>query len=169
MRVFDHDSYFNWLYKISFGESREWYDVMLDLDEVAFHWDSTIKYDENRALDGLQLRRDFLFAEGMTRETRDIDARPVSFFEVYVGLGKKLAHLLDRDLQASMAYLMSIGPFQPYFDLGQVLEAAHRVMDRDYSYNGEGGLFPLQNPPRDQRLVELLYQLNLHVLDLELG
>lgn len=169
MRDFDHESYFEWLYRISFGENHEWYDVMLDLNEVSFRWDPMIKYDENRALDGLQLRRDFLFSEGMTRETRDIDVVPASFFEVYVGLGKKMAHLLDRDLRSSMSYLMSIGPFMPYFEPIQAFEAADRVMDRSYAYNGEGGLFPLQNPPRDQRLVELLYQLNLHVLDLELG
>lgn len=169
MNRFNHDSYFSGLYRTVFGNNQEWYDVMMDLNEIDFRWDPSIKYDENRAEDGLQLRRDFLFTAGHAGDFQGIDEVPASFFEVYVGLGKKMAHLLDRDLPTTMVYLLAIGPFETYLDRDEVFAIAERVMDRDYEYDGHGGLFPLRNPPRDQRLVELLYQLNLHVLDLELG
>jgi len=32
-------------------------------------------------------------------------------------------------------------------------------MDREYSYNGEGGLFAVQHPRRDMRTVELWWQM----------
>lgn len=166
---FDYESYFMELYRIAFGDDYEWFDVMQVLNAIEFRWDPSIKYDENRAEDGLQLRRDYLFTNGHAGDTQGIDDIPPSFFEVYVGLGKKMAHLLDRDLQTTMIYLLSIGPFESYFSYEEVVSVADCVMDRNYEYDGEGGLFPLRNPPRDQRLVELLYQLNLYVLDLELG
>ena len=51
----------------------------------------------------------------------------------------------------------------------EVVDVAESVMIRDYDFNGVGGLFPLMTATRDQRDVELIYQLNLHVLEYELG
>lgn len=40
-----------------------------------------------------------------------------------------------------------------------------RWIAREYNANGEGGIFPLKNPQRDQRDVELWYQMSAYVLE----
>ena len=168
MDRFDDDAYFDWLYAQAFNSYR-WMTVMAELHNIPFFWDSAIEHDANRASDGIQLRRDYLFECGKGRESYDFDIEDVSFFEVYVGLAKKMAHLLDKSLTSSMAYILRIGPFDAGMDREEVEEAAMRVMERDYDYSGIGGLFPLESAARDQRDVELIYQMNLHVLEYELG
>jgi hypothetical protein len=41
----------------------------------------------------------------------------------------------------------------------KVKSILERVKNRDYETDGHGGLFPLRNPPEDQRQVELWYQM----------
>lgn len=168
MRNFNDGEYFDWLYHKAFDGYR-WWDVMNILHEVRFKWDPSIAHDANRASDGIQLRRDYLFECGEGRENYTFDIHEASFFEVYVGLAKKMAHLLDKSLPSSMAYILRIGPFGPYMSADEVVSVAEKVMMRDYDSDGVGGLFPLMTATRDQRDVELIYQLNLHVLEYELG
>lgn len=168
MQKFNDGDFFDWLYHEAFDDPR-WWDIMYILHGVRFTWDPNIEHDSNRASDGLQLRRDYLFVCGKGRETYKFDIHDVSFFEVYVGLAKKMAHLLDKSLPSSMAYLLRIGPFDVRMSHDEVVDVAERVMIRDYDFNGVGGLFPLMMAARDQRDVELIYQLNLHVLEYELG
>lgn len=40
------------------------------------------------------------------------------------------------------------------------------VINRKYKRNGLGGFFPLKHADRDQRKVELWYQLNAYVLEI---
>ena len=168
MREFNDRDYFDWLYHQAF-DGYKWWDIMHILHGVSFRWDHNIEHDSNRASDGIQLRRDYLFECGKGRESYEFDIREASFFEVYVGLAKKMAHLLDKSLPTSMAYILRIGPFDDLMPATKVVEVAERVMIRDYDFNGVGGLFPLMSATRDQRDVELIYQLNLHVLEYELG
>ena len=168
MRKFNDSEYFDWLYHEAFDGYR-WWDVMNILHEVRFKWDPNIEHDSNRASDGIHLRRDYLFECGEGRETYAFDIHEATFFEVYVGLAKKIAHLLDKSLPSSMAYILRIGPFDARMSGAEVVAVAEKVMMREYDFNGVGGLFPLMNATRDQRDVELIYQLNLHVLEYELG
>ena len=169
MSNFDYGKYFNDMYVIAFENNFDWYNVMKELSGIAFTWYPSIKYDSNRAEDGVQLRRDYLFENPDIHGRDNVDERPSSFFEVYLGLAKKMSHMLDCDLKTAVSYMLSIGPFEPDMSMDEVTKTAVSVMVRDYEPNGDGGLFPLHNPPRDQRYVELLYQLNLHVLEQELG
>lgn len=168
MSVFNDHEYFDWLYTQAFN-GYKWRSAMTTLHKIRFVWDPYIEHDSNRASDGIQLRRDYLFECGEGRETYDFDLDDVSFFEVYVGLARKMAHLLDKSLPSAMSYILRIGPFDPGMDAEEIVEVARQVMNRDYDYNGVGGLFPLYSANRDQRDVELIYQMNLHVLEYELG
>lgn len=168
MKYFNDVEYFDWLYAEAFPGNR-WYEVMETLHEVTFVWDHNIEHDVNRASDGIQLRRDYLFECGEGREHYDFDVNDASFFEVYVGLAKKMAHLLDKTLPSAMDYILRMGPFNNRMVADEVREIAECVMNREYDYNGVGGLFPLESAARDQRDVELIYQMNLHVLEYELG
>jgi hypothetical protein len=44
-------------------------------------------------------------------------------------------------------------------------EAVDRVLYRTYDRNGRGGLFPLKNPEKDQRGVEIWYQMQEWLLE----
>ena len=37
------------------------------------------------------------------------------------------------------------------------------MLAREYSDNGHGGLFPLKNPKKDQRKVEIWYQMTEYI------
>ncbi|MFZ1684153.1 MAG: hypothetical protein WAU88_08510, partial [Candidatus Zixiibacteriota bacterium] len=45
-------------------------------------------------------------------------------------------------------------------------EVLNRVIFRTYDARGNGGLFPLRRPQRDQREVELWYQASAYLLEL---
>ena len=49
--------------------------------------------------------------------------------------------------------------------LGEIDRTITRILDRTYSPSGVGGLFPLNHWEKDQREVELWYQLNTYLLD----
>jgi hypothetical protein len=41
----------------------------------------------------------------------------------------------------------------------------NRILDRTYKRDGIGGLFPLKHPKKDQRRVELWYQMNAYLVE----
>lgn len=45
-------------------------------------------------------------------------------------------------------------------------EAVQNWQDREYEYDGSGGLFPLKNPKDDQAKVETWYQMNSYLLEI---
>jgi hypothetical protein len=47
----------------------------------------------------------------------------------------------------------------------KVVVTLANFMDRKYEYNGKGGLFPLKFPRKDQRFVEIWYQLNAVLIE----
>lgn len=163
---FNTDVYFEWLYQKAFS-TNEYRELMLWLWEIDFYWSND--FDANRAADGISLRRAYLFENGRAKENYDWDESECTFMELFIGLANKLAMLLDKDVQETMLHLMrNIGldnmkngrVHEDYVD-----EVVYRIMDRDYDYNGDGGFFPLSNPPSDQRNVELLYQMNHYILE----
>ena len=51
-----------------------------------------------------------------------------------------------------------------YEEVNDVLD---RVIWRTYRWDGHGGLFPLNEPEKDQREVEIWYQLSAYLLERE--
>ena len=47
----------------------------------------------------------------------------------------------------------------------EVDEVLDRLINRTYERDGSGGLFPLRQDPRDQRKVEILYQMSSYLLE----
>jgi len=52
-------------------------------------------------------------------------------------------------------------------DYGRLMaiECVKNMLARDYDADGNGGLFPLKNPKKDQRRIEIYYQMNAYVLE----
>lgn len=51
------------------------------------------------------------------------------------------------------------------FDEWKVYQILDDIVDRRYNRNGFGGLFPLRKPKKDQRKVELWYQMCAYLVE----
>lgn len=93
-----------------------------------------------------------------------------SFLEFLVALCRRLEFETDMDASSWFMELLEnldLKQFNDRVHLNQayVESVLERVNWRTYSPNGGGGLFPLDNPSRDQRKVEIWYQLSAYILE----
>jgi hypothetical protein len=93
---------------------------------------------------------------------------PPSFIEVLLGLSRRLA-FVSGGTQERWAWqlLVNLGLEKMWDHLSRsktrtALDVMEAVISRSYLPNGVGGFFPLAWPDRDQRQVELWYQLNAY-------
>lgn len=172
--------YFHWLCEmvhIDHGNG-SWWLVAKDLHRHKFV--PYLDRDENRALDGLSLREQFLESEWFT--TRNLLDGDCSVLEMLIALAQRM------DFETSDVYegcedktaywfwemLDNLGltafDDESYVELeGQtyVDQIIDKFVDREYRYDGEGGIFPLNHSNRDQRNVELWYQMSAYLCEHE--
>lgn len=145
---------------------------------------SLIPNDGNRIGDGEHLRNIFIEERGPTglpflpkkeRFTRD----GCCLLEVLIGLSYRLESELTGGRYGRPAgewfwvLIENLGlewmddvEFSIEFDTFSMVERRVRTfLDRQYSTDGSGGLFPLKNPQKDQRRVELWYQMGAWVIE----
>ena len=131
------------------------------LFQVPFKW--TLEHDQNRALDGLELREGYEYEGECT------------FLEMLVGLCYRMDHESSHNQSVyspTFWFLVIIdnlglgglGDSDAWMDYNcdyveTVFEACNRVNNRDYLPDGKGGLFPLEYPPDDMTKVEIYYQM----------
>lgn len=156
------------------------YTILLRLlHDTEFQW--TLMPDEHRESDGRNLRR--VFAEEMGCDISNSDLNyPASFLEVVISLARAMD---DCILNRPDDY--PTGPWTWFWEMMEncglaafdndtarefpggtlktvVNDICMRVMLRLYGRDGEGGLFPIPNSPKDQRKIELWYQMNEYIL-----
>lgn len=167
---FNYEHYNKWLYDMSF-KSDEYTAVFDILNHIPFIW--SVANDDNRADDGLRLRREYLFEYGAKKEHYDWDLSECSFIEMLIGNAKAFSLLMDKDLPTSVMRLMRNTRLSEYtnskqrhrphaFEL-EVTEIANTINHREYDYDGSGGLYPLNDPPKDQRNIEIYAQMNQYI------
>ena len=167
------DPYLAWLYKQvavrSIKErdpSRTHWDLFRQLYSIEFVW--IVDRDDNRAEDGRALRYEW---------DDSIDEhipnwwfmRGCSFLEMLIGLSRHLAfegdgephlwfwHLLDNIDLVRCNDRADVDP-------REIAEIVQTVIWRTYDRNGQGGLFPLKRPRRDQRKAELWFQMSDYLM-----
>lgn len=167
--------YLQWLGEVvgetNSSDPSQTYSLLLEqLFRKEFYW--SIEHDDNRTHDALRLRELFLYQFG----GRDI-VGGASVLEIMVVLSDKLAYDMSevsddvafwfRDILSNLnldrytdEYYLS-----DYTTNSQVDNIINRVLNRRYKENGEGGFFPLNNPPSDQRGVELWDQVSSYILE----
>lgn len=170
MRTRELDSYYLlWLYtqiddKSGF-QSADYTRLMTAMHSVEFTY--SIEFDDNRAEDGKQLRRDFMLDKNVDHVPEMWLQMSCSFLEMVIALADRMARMLDHPLGVCFWRLMENLGFadqnNDMFDSLYVEDKIFNVIDRNYEYNGEGGLFPLEEPLGDQTDVELLYQLYSYI------
>lgn len=128
-----------------------------------------IPNDENRAEDGRALRLEFFDDLRLYDVDRDWLELGCSFLEMMIALSRRLAFAQGGDTSTWFWHLVAnIG--LRYNDRNRfsniaVEEVLDNVIYRRYHYNGQGGLFPLQDARCDQTRVELWYQMQAYILE----
>jgi hypothetical protein len=168
------EAYFIWLYS-QVGEvdsknlARSYWKLLTFLYEKEFTW--KIAHDENRAIDGMNLRRAFLDQTATGRVDPAWMDEPCSMLEMMVALTWRMEWNSDEVSQATWFWILidNLGLTEctdanspDSLIIDSILDG---VINREYGQNGAGGLFPLNNPKTDQREVELYYQAEAYLLE----
>ena len=152
---------------------RTYWKMLTQLYTKEFVW--IVPNDHNRIQDGKELRYEFVD----TTELTDVDLGWIqlgcSMLELLVGLSRRLAFEAEgesRDWFWELIDNLSLTRYNDKRYMANPLTSEKvidtvldRVIWRNYSPNGRGGLFPLKHPHCDQRGVELWYQLSSYVME----
>lgn len=173
MSAFLDQRYFDWLYgQVCSVEvkspSRTYRNLLHILYTKEFVW--IIPNDDNRVEDGKELRYIFLSEEQITVDDQHWMELGCSMLELLIGLSRRLEFETDIPavdwfwelLENLNLHKMSD---QKHISRHNVEDILDRVIWRNYEYDGSGGLFPLVNAEKDQRKVELWYQLSAYILE----
>lgn len=166
------DAYFTWL-ELRVGRqgprlgTTHW-ELLRQLYRTEFVW--LVPNDDNRIADGLELRQEFLSSGAY----RHIDLAwldmPCSVLEMMLGLARHLSFQADGEVGEWFWHMIKNLDLahcsDRRYDPDYVEEILTRLVYRNYSPDGSGGLFPLDHPREDQTDVELWYQLSAYILEL---
>lgn len=167
--------YLRWLYSqvgnVKLRDRRRTYwSLMRLLYKKEFVW--LIPNDDNRLEDGRDLRMEFVHDEGID----DVDALWMtigcSMLEMLIGISRRLNFEDEKNTVAEWFWELIDNLEMKVLDLHmdqRIEDQVNVVLDeciwRTYHKNGQGGLFPLRRPAKDQRDVELWYQLSAYLLE----
>lgn len=129
----------------------------------------TVTLDENREMDGVGLRDQFQEENPGVPMSLALAQKPCSVLEVMVAL----ANRCENDIMQNSDYGNRTGLWFSIMISNLGLDSMvdfnfnqrnceliiQRFLDRAYTYNGEGGMFPLSNPIQDMRRTDLWYQM----------
>lgn len=167
------DAYLRWLYRqvasVSLRDpSRTYWSLFRHLYQVEFLWH--VANDDNRVEDGRALRYEFISEQPInTVDDEWMMGLPCSVLEMLVALSRRCAFEADGTPRAWFWHILhnielhELTDDKPYPE-EDVDEIISRVIWRTYAPDGRGGLFPLKNADRDQRKVEIWYQLAAYLL-----
>lgn len=168
-----YNRYYSWLLdQILFKEmkrsGRSYIKLMKYLKQKQFTW--IIPNDENRADDGRYLRITF---RELTGEQIVIKGS-CSVLEMCIALAARITEdLFEYDPRTTPAHwfwvMMENSGLDQFTDGTYDEREVERIVDmillRRYSKTGKGGFFPLKHPNKDQREVEIWYQLQKYILE----
>lgn len=162
------DQYFTWIYDMVCGDHRykglSYKKLLRYLYQVPFTY--TMRLDENRAVDGVDLRYQFGYRCGYPNQviSRYLDDRSCSTLEMIVALAFKIEEsIVDDDTTGQWFWnmIVSLGlnhMSDRNFNEQYVRKVIDIFLNRSYDYNGAGGLFTLEHPPCDLRDEEIWNQ-----------
>lgn len=124
-----------------------------------------IRNDENRGVDGLDLRDhyDYYFPDASCSIVELLADKPCSVLEMMVALCNRMEQgfLYDAyDDWIPMIFMQMLSNLglehitDDNYDPDYIAEVIERWLNREFEYDGSGSLFRLDNPPEDIRNVE---------------
>ena len=175
MSVLLDEDYLIWLYSQNGNpklrnRSKSHWSLTRQLFKKEFVW--FVPNDDNRVEDGRDLRLEFLQECGLDADEEWL-SMGCSMLELLIGLSRRLAFETEGQPRVWFWHLIQVLNLFQYNDLeyndqaeATIDEVLNRVIFRTYDARGNGGLFPLRRPRRDQREVELWYQASAYLLEL---
>lgn len=169
------DQYFEWLYKVirvnrNRNPEQTYIKLAHQLYKTPFYW--YVSNDDNRAEDGKCLRDEFMNTMGIDEVPTDWYELDCSVLEMLIALAGRVSFESHGTPGDWFWKFMNNLELNQYNDLvycdsveREISHSIGRFLEREYERNGEGGLFPLQHPKRDQRKVELWYQMSAYLLE----
>lgn len=165
--------YFNWLHaKATLGAvPSKSYSLLLGvLHDTEFVW--LLPGDDNRAEDGRELREEFLDEANLEVDGSWFGAG-CSILEMLVAFAYRAEFQTDiRPSEWFWQFVSNLGLSDSYDEAFDAEEVSARLYDfvwRTYGEDGSGGLFPMENPPEDQRKVEIWYQFCEYLVERQLA
>lgn len=166
------NKYFSFLCDLVDTDGLGAYDRLLsELHGIQFY--PLVPNDDNRAEDGKQLRRKFIDEEGQ-HALSQCEIGECTVLEMLIAL----AHRLEFESMDSRwektpdqwfwILLDNLGIAEYNNEIPATDEIHFKVnifLSRDYKRNGSGGLFPLKKSQKDQRRVEIWYQMSAYILE----
>ena len=168
------NDYFEWLCGLidakRFAKSVSYRKLLMRLHDIEFTY--FVPYDDNRADDGIQLRRRFaLTCNDMTLAS--YIPGPCSVLEMMVALAVRCEEtIMDDALMGNrtgqwfwgMVHNLGLSSMiDSKFDKEVVDSTIARFLNREYEPNGKGGLFTVKHYERDMRTVEIWCQLSWYL------
>lgn len=167
------DEYFEYLLylmRADTPEHRKYTRLLSDLYDITFIYSHPM--DENRVIDALEMRKEYLFDHGISIRDDFMD-RDVSVFEILAALSRRIEIEVtgepgeDEIERWFWVCLENLGVLMedPRYDRGLVRYKIDVWMLRQYKKNGDGGVFPLKRTSTDQRENDLWYQGQLYLTE----
>ena len=164
-----HD-YTNWMMrKINFYDPN--YTILIDfLNKIPFIW--TIEMDQNRASDGLYLRK--MYYEDRYFDENFMFGRDVSVLEVLVALAIRMDNEYVGDPGEPnpgiifLEFLENLG-LDSCVNANFSCEKCEKIIEiwlkRRFNSRGIGSIFPIKKPKRDQRRIEIWSQMQEYIME----
>lgn len=163
--------YFEWLYdtvcKDRYSSEISYRKLFMHLHRKTFTY--SIARDENRAEDGISLRRRFALEYHIVENADEYIDGPCSVLEMMIALAIRCEETIMDDPSMGnrtkqwfwkMVANLGLGDMNDdIYNKNFVERTIQRFLDREYEPNGKGGLFVIRNCDYDLRTVEIWHQL----------
>lgn len=168
--------YFDWLYRqINTSDAHSHSKLAKQMHSTPFLY--FVRNDDNREADGRALRDEFLERFAPDEWDDSWYSLECSVLEMMIALSKRMSfeaydlttrntpkywfwHMMDNLTLSNVTDDVYDSFAKQYVAMN--LEVLNT---RTYRPNGSGGLFPLKHEPRDQRRVEIWYQMSAYLLE----
>jgi hypothetical protein len=166
--------YFNWLcakvlHVVNPTPSLTYNNLFRTLHNTEFVW--LLSGDDNRAEDGKELRREFLIMGDIPDHVEWRTQTPCSVFEMLIAFSKR-AEFNTTGMSAKNWFWEMIANLNlqecndaNQVDPDEIRDVLTHFMWRNYTPNGDGGLFPINRPHADQTKVEIWHQFCDYLVD----
>jgi hypothetical protein len=169
-----NNDYFEWLCELidirRFSKQVSYRKLLMRLHDIEFTW--FVPHDDNRADDGVQLRRRFaMHHDDMSLSNYILG--PCSVLEMMVALAIRCEETIMDDTAMGdrtgqwfwgMVHNLGLSPMiDSEFDRRFVDDTIARFLNREYEPDGRGGLFTVRHCTHDMRTVEIWCQLSWYL------
>jgi hypothetical protein len=172
-----NNMYYSWLCDLVGTEykGRGYCLLLKALHHKNFFW--SVPNDDNRAFEGKELRCKFCEENDIFYEY-DQYSPATSMLELMVALAFRCENIMsgqskNRDMRSWFWEILencgldrySDCDYYDHYEGGSIDNILEKIIKRGYRRDGSGGLFPLRKPKKDQRKVELWYQMSAYLVE----